>query len=104
MPTKPRFREKTKTCSELFELVGFLLRRDLTKQNADLETHRCRGYVANFRVAVFRGKKRERRRVTLENPESASLKKVCGSYTRICARYPPLARVSGRKAQNDLLV
>ena len=73
-----------------------MLRRDSIKQNADLETHRRRGYVANFRVAVFRGKKRERRRVTLENPESASLKKVCGSYARICARNPPLARLSGR--------
>jgi hypothetical protein len=52
-----------------------LLRRDLTKQNADLETHRCRGYVANFPVAVFRSKKRERRRATLENPKSPSLKK-----------------------------
>jgi len=53
-----------------------------------LETHRCRGYVANFRVAVFGGKKRERRRATLENPKRPSLKKVCGSYARICARYP----------------
>jgi hypothetical protein len=52
-----------------------LLRRDLTKENADLEPRRCRGYGANFCVAVFRGKKRERRRVTLENPESTSLKK-----------------------------
>jgi hypothetical protein len=42
--------------------------------------------------------------VTLENPKSASLKKVCGYYARIGAWYSPLARLSGRNAENDLLV
>src|SRR6266513_2184229 len=37
---------------------------------------------------------------TLEDPESVSLKKVCRSYARICARYPLLARLSGRNTKN----
>jgi hypothetical protein len=65
-----------------------LLRRDLTEQNADLETHRRRGYVANLCVDVLRSKRRGRRGVTLEDPERVSLKKICRSYARICARYP----------------
>ena len=77
-----------------------MLRRDLTEQNADSETHRRRGYVANLCVDVLRSKKRGRRGVTLEDPESVSLKKVCRSYARICARYPPLARLSGRNTKN----
>ena len=57
-------------------------------------------FVSTYSAA----KKRGRRGVTLEDPESVSLKKVCRSYARICARYPPLARLSGRNTKNDLLV
>ena len=61
------------------------------------------GYVANLRGDVFCSKKRARRGVALEDPESGGLKNVCGSYARTCARYSPLARVSGRNAEDNLL-